>query len=111
MERKDSIVQAVILNEVLLKRRVAYESIRKGLSSLGMLKIISAFPLMFEQYFVRSKATIQELILNNLQVQSESEQGTKNGVWLKDFVSGMASEGESAKGIHCLHLSHLSHYI
>ena len=99
LKNKEALIQTVLLHESLLKRKLPLEEIRKGLSSLGLLEIITAFPATFKNYFVPCKnVTIKEEILMNIQFEMISASGDSNVhelnvTWLKEFISGMKNEG------------------
>ena len=51
MSTKGKIIQSIVMYEVISKRKMALDQLRKGLTTLGVLDEMSKHPLLFENVF------------------------------------------------------------
>ena len=61
-------MQTVMLHDVLLKRKEPLDEFCKGLSSLGILDLVKAYPDLMKPYFLRDekKQLKSDYIISNL---------------------------------------------
>ena len=63
--QKEAIIQCVLINELLFKRRSAISHIREGLSMLDVLAVMKSYPDVMRPLFVYDEAplTLEKFVL------------------------------------------------
>ncbi len=62
MSNRHSIVQDVLVHEVVLKGRMLLDQFSEGLKSLSVLRLLRGFPDVFQPLFVPQELTAQSVV-------------------------------------------------
>ena len=65
MSTKSKVVQSCVMYEVISKRKMALDQLRKGLTTLGLLDEISRYPHLFEGVFTFKAQELTPAIVND----------------------------------------------
>ena len=87
---KSQLIQRLIIDEVIEKRRQQMENLKKGLERLEVLSICLEHPEVCKSLFVHSK---RELTLTSLWlIRCDDIQNSTVFVWFKDYLRSRESE-------------------
>jgi len=97
VENKKRIMQTIILNEALNKRRIYLDAILYGLDALGVKSLLIEFPDKMKQVFVSPPELKPPDVLNMLAPLPSRMTDAEQDVWkfLLDFVTSCTSDGMS----------------
>ena len=68
MSTKEKIIQSVVMYEVISKRKMALDELRKGSNTLGVLDEMSKHPHLFESLFTFELAPAIVKCVSNIKI-------------------------------------------
>lgn len=100
LENKDLAVHQIMVHEVLLKRKLEVEDIRRGLESLSLSTFLSSFPSLYKQIFPSAEDFIikAEMITSQI-IPMEGEslncRKRRNAFdWLEKYIHELGERGK-----------------
>lgn len=90
-----SICDAIILNDVLHKRKVFLDAFAEGLEVFSIKRGISAFPEIFRALFVASDMCCPEDILSILHFDELDDNSRRVAEYLKSVIQKLGESGKS----------------
>ena len=93
MSTKRKIIQSVVMYEVISKRKMALDQLRKGLNTLGVLDEMSKHPHLFESVFTFKPVELTPAIVKEcLKYPDElSDQAQETKMMMNRFVDQSSS--------------------
>ena len=93
MSTKEKIIQSVVMYEVISKRKMALDQLRKGLNTLGVLDEMSKHPHLFESVFTFKPVELTPAIVKEcLKYPDElSDQAQETKMMMNRFVDQSSS--------------------
>jgi hypothetical protein len=89
-EQREAIIQSVVLNEMIYKKRVAIAQIREGLSILDILKITQDNPATMKPLFVSDDSPLTLKRLRELLIVDETRSAEEK--WADEFFQQMLAD-------------------
>ncbi len=94
MTNKSSLLQGLIFDELITKRQSQITAIRKGLASLGILRLCRTYPHLMKELFVYSFRPFgaAELMALIAPPDTTTEQSRQAWEWFKQYVQARECE-------------------